>query len=119
MGKLNNVIARQNDTARREINIQPEAKTVPCKVVMTNGIMEKFINNGYGFELTEAIAVFDKFTHDNDPYGEHDFASLEFKGQTVLFKIDYYDNDMHYGSESPSDLSKTCRALTIMLREEY
>ena len=36
-----------------------------------------------------------------------------------LFKIDYYDASMKFGSEDPADLSKTTRVLTIMLAEDW
>jgi hypothetical protein len=35
-----------------------------------------------------------------------------------LFKIDYYDASMEFGSEDPADLSKITRVLTIMLAED-
>ena len=48
-------------------------------------------------------ATFDAFTDDNDPYGEHDFGSFELCGRKFFWKIEYYDRDMQYGSEDPSD----------------
>ena len=36
-----------------------------------------------------------------------------------LFKIDYYDASMDFGSEDLADLSKTTRVLTIMLAEDW
>lgn len=36
-----------------------------------------------------------------------------------LFKIDYYDASMEFGSEDPADLSKKTRVLTIMLAEDW
>jgi hypothetical protein len=32
------------------------------------------------------LQVFDAFTASNDPYGEHDFASLRYGGNTVFWK---------------------------------
>jgi hypothetical protein len=65
------------------------------------------------------VATFLDFTPDNDPHGEHDFGSFELTGRKFFWKIDYYDDAVEFGSEDPSDPSKTTRVLTIMLAEEY
>ena len=49
---------------------------------------------------------------------ERDRGNFDFEGTTVYFKIDYYDAALEYGSEDPSDASKTRRVLTIMIRED-
>jgi hypothetical protein len=65
----------------------------------------------------KAIETYDTFTPDNDPYCEHDFGSLVWKGKKIFWKIDYYDQSLKYG-EDP--LSPKCRRLiTIMLASEY
>jgi len=58
-------------------------------------------------EIIELIKKFDSFTEDNDPYGEHDFGSIEYKGEKIFWKIDYYD------------VKKTRRVITVMLASEY
>lgn len=68
---------------------------------------------------TSAVQQFESFTAGNDPYGEHDFGSLNVVGQTLFWKIDYYDPSLTYGSEDPADPARTCRVLTIMLASEY
>tara|TARA_Y100000815_G_C12948051_1_gene351839 strand:- start:59 stop:265 length:207 start_codon:yes stop_codon:yes gene_type:complete len=67
----------------------------------------------------KAVAEFNDFTSDNDPYGEHDFGTLTVGGRRINWKIDYYDNDLKYGSPDPADPSVTTRVLTIMLASEY
>jgi hypothetical protein len=44
--------------------------------------------------IIKTIAVYDDFCHANDPYEEHDFGSFEIDGNTIFFKIDYFDNDL-------------------------
>jgi hypothetical protein len=69
--------------------------------------------------IVKTIGVFDDFCHANDPHEEHDFGSFDVDGQTILFKIDYYDNELTYHSPDPSDPAVTKRVITIMLAEEY
>jgi len=85
--------------------------------MMTAGVMEQ----GPVFVLlaTRAVQTFSAFTDDNDPYGEHDFGAFDLAGERLFWKIDYYDRDLRYGSNDPSDPSVTTRVLTIMLASEY
>ena len=69
--------------------------------------------------IVKTIAVYDDFCHANDPYEEHDFGSFEVDGQTIFFKIDYYDKALAFHSPDPADPSVTERVITIMLAEEY
>jgi hypothetical protein len=65
------------------------------------------------------VARYNRFTPDNDPYGEHDFGSFVFCGRTLFWKIEYYDPSMEAGSEDPANVNKTTRVLTVMLAEDY
>jgi hypothetical protein len=69
----------------------------------------------------DAVKQYDFATADpgNDPYLERDFGAVTVRGQKYFFKIDYYDANLEYGSEDPSDPNKTRRVLTIMRAEEY
>ncbi len=69
--------------------------------------------------VLQAVSMFDQFGEGNDPYGEHDFGTLSAAGHDVIWKIDYYDRSMEFGSEDPSDPKLTCRVLTVMLAEEF
>ena len=69
--------------------------------------------------LVDDIAAFDDFCEDNDPYQVHDFGALDFDGQRMMFKIDYYAKGMQAASLDPADPSVTERIITLMLAEEY
>jgi hypothetical protein len=69
--------------------------------------------------IVQTVAVFDDFCHANDPYEEHDFGSFEAEGETIFFKIDYFDRTVTYHSPDPADPSVTERVITIMLADEY
>ena len=69
--------------------------------------------------IMQAVRSFRTFSKANDPYGEHDCAIFEAAGQRCMWKIDYYDAAMEFGSEDPADPSKTTRVLTIMLASDY
>lgn len=68
-------------------------------------------------EIFVKMRNFTDFTEDNDPYGEHDFGSFTVSGVKIIWKIDYYNEDMS-GWRDP--LSPDCnRVLTIMRADEY
>ncbi len=69
--------------------------------------------------IVKTISVYDDFCHANDPHEEHDFGSFEADGQTIFFKIDYYDKNLTHHSPDAADRSVTERVITIMLAEEY
>lgn len=69
--------------------------------------------------IIEAVRDFNDFSKNNDPYHEHDFGSLNYGPHRIVWKIDYYDLALEYGSDDPSDPTITKRILTVMLAEEY
>ena len=84
-------------------------------IVITDGAQELGDNLG----LFSKVAMFNEFTEENDPYGEHDFGMIVARGHELLFKIDYYDRDLVHHSPDAADPSVTTRVLTIMLADEY
>ena len=88
------------------------------RVVLTAGI--RSLPDSVGEEIVTKVRAFDRFTEDNDPYGERDFGAIEHPAAgRVFWKIDYYDRSLTKGSEDPADPKRTIRVLTIMLAEEY
>ena len=69
--------------------------------------------------ILQRVRMFNHFTEENDPYGEHDFGAFKVDGERYLFKIDYYDPTLTMGSEDPADPEQTCRVLTIMHASDY
>ncbi len=86
-------------------------------VVMTSGIVA--LGSESQAKILAAIQEFKDFDDGNDPWGEHDFGSVEIDGERVFFKIDYYDLTRAMHSEDPADPSKTERVMTVMLASEY
>jgi len=101
----------------RALNDQLRTTGKGGSVVITAGVAA--LPAVHQAEIFAAVQGFDRFTPDNDPYGEHDCASLQAAGQEVMFKIDYYDRTLSHHSPDPADPDLTRRVLTIMLVSEY
>lgn len=96
-------IAARNDTFRRSgfgVTVTPGIQNLPDM----DGLLGKVRDD-------------DRFTEDNDPYGEHDFGSVTWYGEKVFWKIDYYDRTLRIWEDPKSESCK--RVLTLMLAEEY
>jgi len=91
---------------------------------------DQFRSSGFGITLTggvqsvedlpgllQAIKEFDNFNKSNDPWKEHDFGRLDWHGDKVFWKIDYYNETL---DEWEDPLCGSCRrVMTVMLSEEY
>jgi Protein of unknown function (DUF3768) len=86
-------------------------------VFITRGISD--LRKDEQSAIRDAVATFDTFTDDNDPWTERDCATLTIGAREVMFKIDYYDNELQHASPAPWDPHQTHRVLTILLPEEY
>lgn len=69
--------------------------------------------------IFKKIQLFDDFNEASDPHGEHDFGAIEHNDTKFLWKIDYYDKNLQYGSEDPADPEQTTRVMTVMFPHEY
>lgn len=104
-------------TTIRQLNNQLRQSLRGGLVVMTAGV--RALSEARQLEILTAVANFDRFDADNDPYGEHDFGAVELGPDRLFWKVDYYDQALTNHSPDPADPSLTKRVLTIMLAEEY
>ena len=86
-------------------------------IIMTRGVADR--GQSFVQRAGLAVATYDAFDTDSDPYSEHDFGAFEIDGEKLFFKIDYYSLDMQGHSPDKSDVGVTHRVLTIMLASEY
>ena len=101
----------------RELNDRLRSEGRSGIIHMTNGIAALGLPTVNA--IFQAIAGFQAFTTDNDPWGEHDCAVMEVETHRIIWKIDYYDRSRTYRSTDPSDPKLTVRVMTVMLAEEY
>jgi len=101
----------------RELNDRLRKSGSGGIVVLTNGIAALGLPAVNA--IFQAVANFDSFDANNDPWGEHDCASLTVNGVRVLWKIDYYDRSRQFLSPDPADPKVTVRVLTVMRADEY
>ena len=88
------------------------------QVLLTAGIDSKPKDDVANILLM--VQNFNDFNEDNDPYGEHDFGSFDYKDNKIFFKIDYYNRfNKRFASENSANPTVTTRVMTIMLAEEY
>lgn len=104
-----NDIATLNDTFRKTFT--------GGQVLLTAGIDSMSMDDKAN--ILSKVRNFNDFTEDNDPYGEHDFGSFDYKGNKIFLKIDYYDLNYEFMSKNPANPDITNRVLSIMLAEEY
>lgn len=66
-------------------------------------------------DVIRAIRLFDDFTPENDPHGEHDGATLTIGEFRICWKINYYTPRRR--EVDPADPAATLRIMTIMFVE--
>jgi hypothetical protein len=107
----------ETDQRIRDLNDAFRRSFSGGKILITPGVQN--LEADIASRALQAIQAFDDFDEGNDPYGTHEFGSVEVERQKVWFKIDTYDQNLEYGSPDPSDPSVTIRVMTILLPEEY
>ena len=104
-----NDIATLNDKFRRSF--------INGEVLLSAGIAA--MSSEDKANIISMVQNFNDFTPSNDVYGEHDFFSIDYKGNKIFAKIDYYDLNYEFMSENPANPDITNRVLTILLSCEY
>ena len=104
-----NDIAKLNNDFRKSF--------IGGEVLLTAGIAT--MSSEDKANIVSLVQNFNDFTPDNNPYSENDFGTFDYKGEKILWKIDYYDLNNKYHSEDPSNPYITNRILTIMTVYEF
>ena len=104
-----NDIAKLNDDFRKSF--------ISGEVLLSAGIAA--MSSEDKANIVSSVQNFNDFTPSNDVYGEHDFFSIDYKGNKIFAKIDYYDLNYEFMSENPANPDITNRVLTILLSCEY
>jgi hypothetical protein len=95
---------RQHNLGHGQVRIAPMVEMMPIEQRET---------------LLAMVRSFNDFNEGNNPYGEHDFGSVEFEGKEYFWRIDYYSDDSYeYGTEDPHSPT-TRRVMTVMHSSEY
>jgi hypothetical protein len=101
----------------RELNDAFRQSFIGGRVIITSGVSA--LPSRTRATLLNLVRTFSDFEFGGDPYGEHDFGSVQIETGQYFWKIDYYSSDLKAGSQEPSDPSQTTRVLTIMNAQEY
>ncbi len=101
----------------RALNDAFRQSFVGGRVMVTSGA--NGLSDADRIALFAAVKTFDAFTPDNDPYGEHDFGSVDIADSKFYWKLDCYDLHCLGHSPNSADPAVTTRVLTIMRAEEY
>ena len=110
-----------NDTNKteiiRELNDKLRTTFTGGRILTTIGIRSKPVEDVS--RILAKVRSYNKFNKSNNQYGERDYGSFAFKGDVIIWKIDYYDKSYKFLSDDPADPTITNRVLTIMTSEEY
>jgi uncharacterized protein DUF3768 len=108
---------RELNDALRTSRDHPAVRVAKRELVITRGVADR--GDDFLKRALEAVRIFDDFSADNDPHGEHDFGTYQLDGRSLFWKIDCYDTEFEFGSPDPADPDVTRRLLTILLADEY
>lgn len=101
----------------RQLNDRLRMQFIGGRVMLTSSVAQ--LEEDAKVRVLTAIRGFTSFDDGNDPHSEHDMVFVEVDGERYWAKIDYYDTDMRYLSDDPSDQNITKRVMTIGHASEY
>lgn len=107
------IIGRLNDRCRQGLDRTARiVVTKACLASLSNGtVASQAIAQAHLLQSLRRCAFDPRDT-------ERNRGTFMVGDTTVHFAIDYYDVQLEYGSEDPSDASITRRVLTLMLAED-
>lgn len=100
-GLISTTPAFENDKLRSYL---PQPPPHPHQLIFSSQISA--LNLQKQIQLLEKIKNFNEFNDENDPYNQHDFGSLVFEKNVVVWKIDSLKNNQ-------------ILCLTVMFEDEY
>lgn len=80
------------------------------------------VRNITGFDpaaLAATLATYQDFDPHGDPHGERDFGTMTLWGYDLIWKVDYYDKGVNYGSDDPANPEITHRVLNVLLATDW
>lgn len=101
----------------RELNDNLRTQLVGGRLVISAGLSAE--GHPKVMKVLQAVMLFNAFTPENDPYGEHDMGIVNIDGEDYNWKIDYYDRNYRYHSPDATDPAVTRRVLTICQSLEW
>ena len=70
--------------------------------------------------LLNQVRRFTAFGPEHDPYGERSAGAFAWSGDSqIIWRIDYHDQSLEYGSDDPADPTVTTRLLTLTLADAH
>lgn len=81
---LTSLIREKNDWIRRQLPNLPK----PHRLSLSHDVGE--LADEEIRELLGLVKDFKSFAEENDPWSEHDFGKVEYKGDAYYWKFDYY-----------------------------
>lgn len=107
-------IALLNDRARAGLDRR-------ARIVLTANLLNRFSDGTRASDIMAQARIMRSMRTCSfaEDCPERDLAFFEVDTVRIMMKIDYYDDELEYGSEDPADASITRRVITLMLPEDY